>query len=49
MGMLNAQRMRAARVVFDIGFTARCRFLMSGLSSWALSRGTIWTDLGYEF
>ena len=38
MGMLNAQRMRAARVVSILVFTARCRFPLSGLSSWALSR-----------
>ena len=50
MGMLNAQRMRAARVVFDIG--VHCEMLIP--AEWAeqlgVEPGTIWTsELGYEF
>ena len=50
MGMLNAQRMRAARVVFDIG--VHCEMPMP--DEWAeqlgVEPGTIWTsELGYEF
>ena len=50
MGMLDAQRMRAARVVFDIG--VHCELPVP--DEWAprlgVEPGTVWTpELGYEF
>lgn len=50
MGMLNAQRMRAARVVFDIGFHCEMPIPAEWAEQLGVEPGTIWTsDLGYEF
>lgn len=50
MGMLNAQRMRAARVVFDIGVHCEMPIPAEWAEQLDVEPGTIWTsDLGYEF
>ena len=50
MGMLNAQRMRAARVVFDIGVHCEMPIPDEWAEQLGVEPGTIWTsDLGYEF
>ncbi|MCP8996169.1 DUF885 domain-containing protein [Rothia sp. P3C3.S176] len=50
MGMLNAQRMRAARVVFDIGVHCEMQIPAEWAEQLDVEPGTIWTsDLGYEF
>ena len=50
MGMLNAQRMRAARVVFDIGVHCEMPIPAEWAEQLGVEPGTIWTsDLGYEF
>lgn len=50
MGMLNAQRMRAARVVFDIGVHGEMPIPAEWAEQLGVEPGTIWTsDLGYEF
>lgn len=50
MGMLNAQRMRAARVVFDIGVHCEMPIPAEWAEQLGVEPGTIWTsELGYEF
>lgn len=50
MGMLNAQRMRAARVVFDIGVHCEMPIPDEWAEQLGVEPGTIWTsELGYEF
>ena len=50
MGMLNAQRMRAARVVFDIGVHCEMPIPDEWAEQLGVEQGTIWTsELGYEF
>lgn len=50
MGMLNAQRMRAARVVFDIGVHCELPVPDEWTERLGVEPGTIWTsELGYEF
>ena len=50
MGMLNAQRMRAARVVFDIGVHCEMPIPDEWAEQLGVEPGTTWTsDLGYEF
>ena len=50
MGMLNAQRMRAARVVFDIGVHCEMPIPDEWAEQLGVELGTIWTsELGYEF
>ena len=50
MGMLNAQRMRAARVVFDIGVHCEMPIPDEWAEQLGVEPGTIWTSaLGYEF
>ena len=50
MGMLNAQRMRAARVVFDIGVHCEMPIPAELAEQLGVEPGTIWTsELGYEF
>ena len=50
MGMLNAQRMRAARVVFDIGVHCEMPIPAEWAEQLGVEPGTIWTsDLGYDF
>lgn len=50
MGMLNAQRMRAARVVFDIGVHCEMPIPNEWAEQLGVEPGTIWTsELGYEF
>ena len=50
MGMLNAQRMRAARVVFDIGVHREMPIPDEWAEQLGVEPGTIWTsELGYEF
>lgn len=50
MGMLNAQRMRAARVVFDIGVHCEMPIPDEWAKQLGVEPGTIWTsELGYEF
>ena len=50
MGMLNAQRMRAARVVFDIGVHCEMPIPDEWVEQLGVEPGTIWTsELGYEF
>ena len=50
MGMLNAQRMRAARVVFDIGVHCEMPIPDEWAEQLGVESGTIWTsELGYEF
>ena len=50
MGMLNAQRMRAARVVFDIGVHCEMPIPDEWAEQVGVEPGTIWTsELGYEF
>ena len=50
MGMLNAQRMRAARVVFDIGVHCEMPIPSEWAEQLGVEPGTIWTsELGYEF
>ena len=50
MGMLNAQRMRAARVVFDIGVHCEMPIPAEWAEQLGVEPGTIWTsNLGYEF
>lgn len=50
MGMLNAQRMRAARVVFDIGVHCEMPIPDEWAEQLGVETGTIWTsELGYEF
>ena len=50
MGMLNAQRMRAARVVFDIGVHCELPVPDEWAERLGVEPGTIWTsELGYEF
>ena len=50
MGMLNAQRMRAARVVFDIGVHCEMPIPDEWAERLGVEPGTIWTsELGYEF
>ena len=50
MGMLNAQRMRAARVVFDIGIHCEMPIPAEWAEQLGVEPGTIWTsELGYEF
>lgn len=50
MGMLNAQRMRAARVVFDIGVHCEMPIPAEWAEQLGVELGTIWTsELGYEF
>lgn len=50
MGMLNAQRMRAARVVFDIGVHSEMPIPDEWAEQLGVEPGTIWTsELGYEF
>ena len=49
MGMLNAQRMRAARVVFDIGVHCEIPIPAERAEQLGVETGTIWTsELGYE-
>jgi conserved hypothetical protein len=50
MGMLNAQRMRTARVVFDIGVHCEMPIPAEWAEQLGVEPGTIWTsELGYEF
>lgn len=50
MGMLNAQRMHAARVVFDIGVHCEMPIPDEWAEQLGVEPGTIWTsELGYEF
>lgn len=50
MGMLNAQRMRAARVVFDIGVHCEMPIPDEWAEQLGVEQGTVWTsELGYEF
>lgn len=50
MGMLNTQRMRAARVVFDIGVHCEMPIPDEWAEQLGVEPGTIWTsELGYEF
>ena len=50
MGTLNAQRMRAARVVFDIGVHCEMPIPAEWAEQLGVEPGTIWTsELGYEF
>ena len=50
MGMLTAQRMRAARVVFDIGVHCEMPIPAEWAEQLGVEPGTIWTsELGYEF
>ena len=50
MGMLNAQRMRAARVVFDIGVHCELPVPAEWAERLGVEPGTIWSsELGYEF
>lgn len=50
MGRLNAQRMRAARVVFDIGVHCEMPIPDEWAEQLGVEPGTIWTsELGYEF
>ena len=50
MGMLNAQRMRAARVVFDIGVHCEMPIPAEWAEQLGVEPSTIWTsELGYEF
>jgi len=50
LGMLNAQRMRAARVVFDIGVHCEMPIPAEWAEQLGVEPGTIWTsELGYEF
>lgn len=50
MGMLNAQRMRAARVVFDIGVHCEMPIPAEWAEQLGVEPGTIWiSELGYEF
>lgn len=50
MGMLNAQRMRAARVVSDIGVHCEMPIPAEWAEQLGVEPGTIWTsELGYEF
>lgn len=50
MGMLNAQRMRAARVVFDIGVHCEMPIPDEWAEQLGVEPGTVWTsELGYEF
>jgi hypothetical protein len=50
MGMLDAQRMRAARVVFDIGVHCELPIPDEWAPRLGVEPGTVWTpELGYEF